>query len=79
MYIQYIVNVSENQVDTSKDTIRLKKGVTLCFPKGGIRGDHVLLHTPAQINRLDKTMAFSTTGLVNVHVIFVFRHGKHLM
>ena len=52
MYVQYKVNVSENQVDTLKDAIRLKKGVTLCFPKGGIRGDHVLLLTPAQINRL---------------------------
>ena len=54
MYVQYKVNVSENQVDTLKDAIRLKKGVTLCFPKGGIRGDHVLLLTPAQINRLEK-------------------------
>ena len=25
------------------------------------------------------TMAFSTTGLLNTHVIFVFGHGKHLM
>ena len=50
----YSTNVSENQVDTVKDAIRLKKGGTLCFPKGGIRGDHVLLLTPAQINRLDK-------------------------
>ena len=40
MCVQYKVNVSENQVDTLKETIRLKKGVTLCFPKsGGIRGD----------------------------------------
>ena len=54
MYIQYIVNVSESQVDTLKDAIRLKKGVTFCFPKGGIRGDHVLLLTSAQINRLGK-------------------------
>ena len=54
MYVQYKVNVSENQVDTLKYVIRLKKGVTLCFPKGGIRGDHGLLLTPAQINRLDK-------------------------
>ena len=54
MYVQYKVNVSENQVDTFKDAIRLKKGATLCFPKGGIRGDHVLLLTPAQINRFDK-------------------------
>ena len=54
MYIQYKVNVSENQVDTLKDAIRLKKGVTLCLPKSGIRGDHVLQLTPAQINRLDK-------------------------
>ena len=54
MYVQYKVNVSENQVDTLNDAIRLKKSVTLCFPKGGIRGDHVLLLTPAQINRLDK-------------------------
>ena len=54
MYVQYKVNKSENQVDTLNDAIRLEKGVTLCFPKGGIRGDHVLLLTPAQINRLDK-------------------------
>ena len=54
MYIQYKVNVSENQEDTLKDDIRLKKCATLCFPKGGIRGDHVLLLTPAKINRLDK-------------------------
>ena len=54
IYIQYKVNVSEYQVDTLKDAIRLKKGVTPCFPRGGIRGDHVLLFTPAQINRLDK-------------------------
>ena len=55
MYVQYKVNVSESQVDTLKDAIRPKKGATLCFPKGGIRGDHVLLLTPAQINRLDKS------------------------
>ena len=54
MYVQYKVNVSENQVDTLKGDIRLKKGVTLCFPKGGTRSDHVLVLTPAQINRLDK-------------------------
>ena len=36
MYVQYKVNVSESQVDTLKDAIRLKKGVTLCFPKGVI-------------------------------------------
>ena len=52
--VQYKVNVSGNQVDTLKNAIRLKKDVTLCFPKGGIRGDHALLLTPAQINRLDK-------------------------
>ena len=54
MYVQYKVNLSENQVDSLKDAIRLKKGVTLCFPKGGVRVDHVLLLTPVQINRLDK-------------------------
>ena len=54
MYVQYKINVLENQVDTLRDAIRLKKGVTFCFPKGGIRGEHVLLLTPAQINRLDK-------------------------
>ena len=54
MYVQYKVDVSENKVDTLKDAIRLKKGVTFCFPKGGIRVDHVLLFTPVQINRLDK-------------------------
>ena len=43
-------NDEEYNVDTLKDAIRLKKGVTLCFPKGGIRGDHVLLLSPAQIN-----------------------------
>ena len=54
MYIQYKVNVYVNQVDTLKDAIRLKKGVTPCFPKGGIRDDYALLLTPVQINRLDK-------------------------
>ena len=40
---------------TLKYAIRLKKGVPLCFPKGGIRVDHVFLLTPPQINRLDRT------------------------
>ena len=31
------------------------------------------------LNLSFSTMAFSTAGLVNTHVIFVFRHGKHLM
>ena len=57
MYVQYKVNVSENPVNTLKDAIRLKKSATLCFPKGGIRGDHVLLLTPVQINRYDKAQA----------------------
>ena len=56
MYVQYKVK-EENQVDTLKDVIRLKKGVTLCFQKGGIRGDHILLLTPPQINRLDRAQA----------------------
>ena len=50
MYVQYKVSVSENQVDTLNDAIRLKK-----CAKGGIGGDHVLLLTPAQINRLDRS------------------------
>ena len=50
MYVQYKVNVSENQVDTLV-------GVTLCLSKGGIRGDHVLLLTPVQINRFDGAQA----------------------
>ena len=41
-------------METLKDDIRLKKGVTLCFSKGGIRGDRVLLLTQVQINRLVK-------------------------
>ena len=53
-YIPYKVNVSENQMDIFKDAIRLKNSVTLCFTKGGFRGGHVWLLTPAQINRLDK-------------------------
>ena len=46
MYVQYKVTVSENQVNTLKDAIRLKKGAALYIPKGGIRGGHVLLFTP---------------------------------
>ena len=60
MYVQYRVNVSENQVNTLKDVIRLKKGATLCFIKGGIMGDHVLVLTPLQINRLLKAQAKGT-------------------
>ena len=66
MYIQYKVNVSENQVDTLKDDIRLKKRATLCFPKGGNRGDHVLLLTSAQSNRLD--MAQVEGGRVQIRL-----------
>ena len=51
MYVLYKVNVSENQVDTLKDAIRLKKGVTLCFTNGGISGDHALLLTSIDWNR----------------------------
>ena len=40
-------------MDTLKDAIQLNS-VTIYFPKGGIRGVHVLLLTPAQINLLDK-------------------------
>ena len=57
MYVQYKVNVSETQVGTLRDAISLEKGATLCFPKCGIRGDHVLLLTPVQINRLGKAQA----------------------
>ena len=53
-YVQNKVNVSENQVDSLIDAIRLRNAVYLYFPKGGIRGDHVLLFTLAQINRLGK-------------------------
>ena len=52
MYILYKVNVSDNQVDTLKDAIRLKKGNSL-VSKRLHRGDHVMLLTQAQINRLD--------------------------
>ena len=54
MYVQCKVNLSENQMDTLKDAIRPKKGVTLYSPKDSIRGDHVLLLTPS---RLDKAQA----------------------
>ena len=66
MYIHYKVDVSEIHVDTLKDVIRLKKGVTLCFPKCGIRGDHVLLITPAQINRLDKAQVEGRRGQIRL-------------
>ena len=49
VYVQYKVNVAENQMDTLKDATRLNKSVTLCFPKGGIRSDHVFLLTTAQV------------------------------
>ena len=40
MYVQYKINISEKQVDTLKDAI----------PKDYIKGNHVLLLTPGQIN-----------------------------
>ena len=57
MLIPYKVNVSESQIDTLKDAIRLKKGVVLSFPKVGIRGDHEILLTHSQVNRLDKAQS----------------------
>ena len=54
MLIPYKVNISEGQIEAVKDAIRLKKGVdsrkVLSFPKG----EHELLLTPSQVNRLDK-------------------------
>ena len=57
MLIPYKVNISEGQIEAVKDAIRLKKGVVLSFPKGGIRGEHELLLTPSQVNRLDKAQS----------------------
>ena len=62
MYVQCKVNVSENKVDTLKDAIRLKKGVTLGVPKDGIRSDHVLLLTPVQGTSGRETCTNSYTG-----------------
>ena len=61
MYVQYKINVSENQVDTLKDAIQLKKVTALCFPKGD-----VLLLTPAQINRLNKTQVEWRRALIRM-------------
>ena len=56
-------------MNTLKDAIRLKKGTTLCFQKGGIRDDHILLVTPVQINRLDKAEGRRTQIRVSaIHV-----------
>ena len=68
MYVQYKVNVSENKVNTLKDAIRLMKAVTLCFSKDGIRGDHVLLLTPAQINRLDRAQVEGRRAQIRMSV-----------
>ena len=57
MLIPYKVNISEGQIEAMKDAIRLKKGIVLSFPKGGIRGEHELLLTPSQVNRLDKAQS----------------------
>ena len=77
MYVQYKVNVSENQVDTLKDAIRLKKGVTLCFQKGGIRGDHVLLLIPAHITRLDKAQAEGGRVQIRMRARQVAKHVRY--
>ena len=52
MYVQYKVNVSENQVNTLKDALRLKK--LSVFQKVVSDVISASLPTPAQINRLDK-------------------------
>ena len=63
--------------DTLKDDFRLKKGVTLCFPKGGIRGDHVLLFTPAQINRLDKVQVQGKSIQIRLSAKLVARNVSY--
>ena len=47
----------KGQIEAVKDAIRLKKGVVLSFPKGGIRGEHEMLLTPSRVNRLDKAQS----------------------
>ena len=41
-------------MDTLKRCYSTQESPNSLFPKGGIRGDHVLLLTPVQIKRLDK-------------------------
>ena len=77
MLIQYKVNVSENKVDTLKYAIRLRKGVTLCFPKDGIRGDHVFLLTPVQINQLDKAQVEGKRAQIRMSAIQVAKNVSH--
>ena len=77
MYVQYKVNASENQVVTLKDAIRLKKSATLCFTKGGIRGDHVLLLAPAQINRLDKAQVEGRRAQIRMSAIQVAKNVSY--
>ena len=64
MYVQYKVNVSESQVETLKDTIRLNKAVNLCFLKGG----HILLLTQIQITRLDKVQVEGRRARAQIHM-----------
>ena len=71
--MQYKVNVSESQVDALKDDIRLKKGATPCFPKG----DHVLLLTPAQINRLDKAQVEGRRSQIHMSAKQVEKNASH--
>ena len=77
MYVQYKVNVSENQVDTWKDAIRLKKGLTLCFAKGGIRGDHVWLLTTVQTNRLNKAQVEGKRVQIRLSARKVAKNGSY--
>ena len=77
MFIPYKVNVSESQIDTLKDAIRLKKGVVLNFPKGGIRGDHELLLTPSQVNRLDKAQSSGKLAHLRLSAKQVARNASY--
>ena len=77
MLIPYKVNVSESQIDTLKVAIRLKKGVVLSFPKGGIRGDHEILLTPSQVNRLDKAQSAGKRAHLRLSAKQVARNASY--
>ena len=75
----YIENTqSENTNVDFKDALLASLYSQVEFLRKEIEEKNLFIRT-LLMRENDVYMAFSTTGLVNTHVIFVFRHGKHLM
>ena len=59
MYIKHNVNVSEGQKQKIQNAVKNKTTVSIRLSKNDLNGDHMLLLTPSQINKIVKAKSLN--------------------